>query len=316
MLNLQKQLIVVLLLIVLTGCGKFMIRQGINLAGPEIIKNGMDTFYTEKDIEIGRAFMASSIKITEMLILLCPQNEELLNTAAMSLSSYGMCFIEYEMEEAGLRDEEGDENLMIHQRQRARDMYLKARGYGFKSLAQTRTGQKLVDAINADVIDLPIIKQHLSKIKSKQLPALFWTTAPWALYLNVARDNMSAMAMLPVLRAMITHINQLDPQYFFGMPVMFKAMLYAVAPMFGGDELKSKQAFTKISTMNKNYMFFSDVLKARFFCTQFDHPQEGIKILEMIMQADFSKIPAKYNFMNAIARKKARLYLKYADEIF
>jgi hypothetical protein len=173
-----------------------------------------------------------------------------------------------------------------------------------------------VDVLTAEVVDLEKIQKTLNEVDRDRLPPLFWSTAAWALYLNLSRDDVSTMAMFPVVRMMIERINEMDSEYFFAMPSMFEAMLYSMSPMFGGNELKAEQAFDRVEIHNEGKFLLSKVLKARFFCTQFDRPQEGKKLLQEVLDTDPSQWTPRYNFMNMIARRKAELYLEYSEEIF
>jgi len=311
-----KIFIILSILLYNSGCVKWMIRHGIDITSPIIISTGIDTFLKETDIIIAESAVSSNIKILELLIENSPDNQELLNNAAFGLSSYGISFVEYEMEKAKLRDAEGDEEIVEFHKNRAIKLYLRGRNYGFKSLCKTKEGEELVNLLKAKKIDMKNIKLGLKRIKHKQISALFWSTVSWASLINISRENVSEIAFLPVLRIMIERIKELDPSYFFGMPHLFDAMLFSVSPVFGGDEKKAKESFERLSKVNNDKFLMSKVFKARFFCSQFDYPKEGKRLLKEVIEADTSGWPEKYNLLNIVAKRRASLYLKYADEIF
>ncbi|KPA10642.1 hypothetical protein MHK_009148 [Candidatus Magnetomorum sp. HK-1] len=296
------------------GCSKqWIISKGINFAVPVVLENGLESFLEESDPVIAEISVASNLKLLDIMLVSTPNNKTILNYAAFAYGAYALSFVEYKMEKAGFNEDEELENF---HRQRARNLYLRSRSYGFRSLQLSQEGKKLVKLVTSEKIDLDKISAQLELITFDQRKALFWTTISWGSYLQISRDNLSELALVPVFKAMGKRVIALDKEHFFGMPLMIEAMLYAMSPMFGGDELKSSQNFKKVSDINKGMCLLNQVFKARFFCTQFDYPEEGVAILKNIVNTDTSAWPPKYNLINVIAKRKAKLYLKYADDIF
>jgi hypothetical protein len=312
--NKSSVLLLVIFSIVFSGCSRhWVISKGIQFVAPVIIENGLNSFLKESDLIVAESGITSNLKLMEVLLESNPRNKLLLNNIAFGYSAYALSFVEFEMEKAGFEENEELEN---YHRERARKLYLRARKYGFRSLSLTTSGKTLVDYITSKKIDMDAIKKQLQYISADQHEALFWTTISWGSYLQISRDNISELAMVPVFRIMNQRIQELDHQFFFGMPVMIDAMLYAMPPMIGGDEVKSNQKFDNVSDINNGRCLLNPLFKARFYCTQFDYPEAGISILKDLVNKDTSNWPEKYTLMNEIAKRKARLYLKYADDIF
>jgi hypothetical protein len=296
------------------GCSRqWVISKGIQFVAPVIVKNGLNSFLKESDLIVADSGITSNLKLLEVLLECNPENKLLLNNLAFGYSAYALSFVEYEMEKAAFEE---NEELELFHRERARNLYIRARNYGFRSLSLTFHGKTFVTLITTKIIDMDAIKEQLTYISADQHEALFWTTISWGSYLQISRDNISELAMVPVFRLMNQRIQELDKEFFFGMPVMIDAMLYAMPPMVGGDEVISNQKFDMVSDINNGRCLLNPLFKARFYCTQFDYPEAGISILKDIVHKDTSSWPEKYTLMNEIAKRKARLYLKYADDIF
>jgi hypothetical protein len=296
------------------GCSRqWVISKGIQFVAPVIVENGLTSFLKESDLIVAESGITSNLKLLEVLLECNPNNKLLLNNLAFGYSAYALSFVEYEMEKAGFEE---DEDMELFHRERARNLYFRARKYGFRSLSLTFHGKTFVKCITSKKIDMDAIKEQLQYISADQHEALFWTTISWGSYLQISRDNISELAMVPVFRLMNQRIQKLDKEFFFGMPVMIDAMLYAMPPMVGGDEVKSNQKFDMVSDINNGRCLLNPLFKARFYCTQFDYPEAGISILKDIVNKDTSSWPEKYTLMNEIAKRKAKLYLKYADDIF
>jgi len=312
--NISVLLLLVIFSTVFCGCSRqWIISQGIKFVAPVIIENGLTSFLKESDLIVAESGITSNLKLMEVLLESNPKNKLLLNNIAFGYSAYALSFVEYEMEKAGFEE---NEELEAFHRERARNLYLRARKYGFRSLSLTSNGQTFVKLITTKKVDMDAIKAQLKYISRDQHEALFWTTISWGSYLQISRDNISELAMVPVFRLMNQRIQALDSEFFFGMPVMIDAMLYAMPPMVGGDEVESNKKFDMVSDINNGRCLLNPLFKARFYCTQFDYPEAGISILKEIINKDTSGWPEKYTLMNEIAKRKARLYLKYADDIF
>ena len=318
MLKRSKPYLLILLIFIFSffhcGCSKkWIVRQGLDFLLPVVLETGLDSFLKESDPIIAETSIAANLKLLEIMLENTPNNQLLLNNASFAYCAYALSFIEYEMEKADL---EGNDELKEFHRNRARNLYLRARDFGFRSLQLTVDGRRLVQLVTSETIDMEAIKDQLKYITKNQHQALFWTTIAWGSYLQISRDNLTDMALVPIFRMMNERIQQLDNQYFFGMPVMIDAMLYAMSPMFGGDEKVSDKKFKLVSKINDSKCLLNPLFKARFFCTQFDYPKKGVALLKEIIETDTSGWPDKYTLINVIAKRKAKLYLKYADDIF
>jgi hypothetical protein len=103
-----------------------------------------------------------------------------------------------------------------------------------------REGAKLPDAVKV--------------IPKEGVPAMYWyatALGSWAKRKSFAvllgqKDNV---------RAIMTHVLELDPNYFYGGPHRYFGVFYAVAPAFaGGDLKKSKEHFEKSLQISPNYL--------------------------------------------------------------
>ena len=106
--------------------------------------------------------------------------------------------------------------------------------------AKMRAGAKLPEAVKL--------------IKKEGVPAMYWyatALGSWAKRKSFAvllgqKDNV---------RAIMTHVLELDPTYFYGGPHRYFGVFYAVAPAFaGGDLKKSKEHFEKSLQIAPDYL--------------------------------------------------------------
>lgn len=98
------------------------------------------------------------------------------------------------------------------------------------------------------------LPEAVGVIPKEGVPAMYWyatALGSWAKRKSFAvllgqKDNV---------RAIMTHVLELDPNYFYGGPHRYFGVFYAVAPAFaGGDLKKSKEHFEKSLQLAPNYL--------------------------------------------------------------
>lgn len=118
----------------LTGC-QTVKRAAVNQLG-DALASGGTTFAADDDPEIIRAAAPFSLKLMESLLAESPNHRGLLLATASGFTQYGYAFVQQEADEL----EEKDLAAASALRDRARRLYLRARGYGLRALEATHPG--------------------------------------------------------------------------------------------------------------------------------------------------------------------------------
>ncbi|MBC8184520.1 hypothetical protein H8E88_25780 [candidate division KSB1 bacterium] len=257
-----------------------------------ILDNSMSALYEETDLLLAEQALASDLKLLEGLIKTDPGNEKLLLMASQGFGAYALGFVE-------------DENS-----ERAKNLYLRGKGYGFKILNKNPNFQKSITGSTED------LKQALASFSKKDVPALFWTANNWANWINLNFNNPDALIDLPRVQLLMERVLELDESYFFGGAHLFFATIYAVRPpILGGDIKKSEYHFNRCFNFSSEKFLLPYVYYAQFYLTrQFDEDL-FVKTLEKVLNTPGDILPGQ-QLPNAIAKEKARKLLNNKDEHF
>ena len=287
----KKQILLQILsiLIFIAGCSvqKLAVR---SMGG--ILDNSMAALYEESALILAEQAIASDLKLLEGLIKTDPGNEKLLLLACQGFGSYALGFVEE-------KDPE-----------RAKNFYLRGKGYGLKILNNNPNFQKSITGSTEE------LKQSLASFNQKDVPALFWTANNWANWINLNFNNPDALIDLPRVQALMKRVLELDESYFFGGAHLFFATILAIRPpILGGDIKKAKYHFDMCFKFSKKKFLLPHVFYAQYYLSrQFDEEQ-FVKTLKNVLATPDNILPGQ-QLPNAIAKKKASALLKNKSDFF
>ncbi len=146
------------------------------------------------------------------------------------------------------------------------------------------------------------------------VPLMYWyatNLGKWAKAQGIAET----LKHKDVIFNTITHVYELDPDYFYGAPDRYFGSYYAVAPAFaGGDLQKSKEYFDNSVKKAPDYLA-TYVLIADLYAPKAQDPDLYKKSLDFVLQAPVDTMPDLVP-EQTIEKKKAELLLKQMDDRF
>lgn len=256
-----------------------------------IIDNMMEALYEETDLEIAETAIAADIKLLEGLLKTSPENRKFLQRAAEGYFGYALAFAE---------DQDPE---------RASGFYDRARNYGFRLLETYRPTRGKLDGSVDELTDA------LKKADRDMVPALFWTANAWASYINLNRDDPSALFGFPKVIAIMSRVLELDERFYFGGPHVFFGTIYASLGIAGGDIKKSKEHFDRALEISDGKFLMTNVFLAQYYAVAELDEELFSSQLQIVMDTPVDILP-EYGLLNAVAKKKAALYLSKMDEMF
>ncbi|MFA4974119.1 MAG: TRAP transporter TatT component family protein [bacterium] len=299
----MKKLIVMACLFALasTGCGMKKLTTGV-IGG--ISTDGMVAVEGEQDVEFARESMLPLIKTLEVLRFGNPKDSKILAILSKAYGSFAFGFVELEI----LSSKEGDP---AHAKaiERAKLFYQRGRDYGIESLSSD-SGMR--NAMNAP---FPAFEKAVNGLGRKRIDALFWTAFNWANWINLNRDDPTAVVAIPKIQVMIDRVIELDPNFYFGSAHAFKGVLACTRPaMLGGDMALAQQEFAVAMGADPNYLM-TRVLYAQFYARQLNDPALFRRELADVKSADPASLPEQA-LSNKLAIMRAELLLKKEKELF
>ncbi len=286
----MKQNIVISLLVIVLFSGCIQTIAVRSMSG--ILRNGIDAYMEESDLQIARESLGGTLKLLEALIKADPDNQELLVFAAQGYQAYSLAFCE-------------DEDV-----ERARLFYLRGKEYGLRALTQNKQFQKALDA------DLETFKSSLRTFSKKEIPALFWTAFNWGSYINITRTDVSALADIGKVMEMIRYVIEIDSSYYYGAGYVFLGALEAATPkMLGGNPELAREYFEKARAINNGKFLLTQVYYARSYAVQELNEKLFNELLEEVEETSLEELPL-VRLPNAVAKQKAKLLRNQQQDLF
>ena len=272
-----------------------------------VMGDGLVAFDSEEDMQFAREAFPASLKTMETFLVSSPENETLLLLLARGYASYSFAFVESEYEKAVV---DGTEEEIEYHKARARKLYLRARGFGFRLLGNAELQEAALGH------DIPATEKALEGLGKDAGPGLFWTAYAWGSAVQVGQDNPDLLAGLPIIERMMGRVLELGPEYYYSGAHLFFGVYYASRPpMFGGDPKKSKASFDVAMEKHGSQNLLIPLMEGLFYAKQTQDRALFDKRMQEVLNADLSEHP-ELRLNNEIARARARFWLGQADELF
>ena len=253
---------------------------------------GFQAFNEESDLEIGRSALASNLKLVEALLKADPGNDRLMLYAAQGFDAYALAFAE-------------DDSV-----ERARALYRRGLEYGLEALEKHGVPRAKVDG------DEATFRLALAQLSIDDVPAVFWTALSWGSYINVSRNETSAVADLPKVKAMMEFVMSKDSTYYYGGAPLFFGNVEAVTPQaLGGKPERAKDYFERALAMNGGKFLLTYVYYAKTYCVQTLNQELFESLLKKVDEASLDLLP-EARFANTVAKQKAKVLRAHESELF
>lgn len=279
-----------LIAILIAGCTseQMIVRSSVGLA-----KLGAASIQEEEDLVLAEEATASQLKLAEGMLKADPENPELLLLLAKGFGGYAFAFVEP-------RDPE-----------RAQSLYRRGLTYGWR-LIHRHPG--LTEALSSN--DEKTVKQALAELSEDSVPGLFWTAYNWAGWINLSRNEPSALADYWKAEAMMRRVLELDRSYNDGGADLFFAYSLASRPeMLGGDLAKAREHYEKVVELTGGRFLLAHVLFAASYAVQAQDQELFVRLCRKVLTAPKTTTP-RWMLLDAVARRRATILLEDIDAYF
>lgn len=146
------------------------------------------------------------------------------------------------------------------------------------------------------------------------VPCTYWTAAALGKWAK-AQGLGTTLKNIPIAKAWMSRINELDEDYFFGGAARYWGAYYAAIPSFAGQDLAlSRQNFDKAIAAHPNH-FGNRVLLADYWATRTQDIATFDTQLKFVLSQPVDIIPELIPEQEAEVRKARELMAK-RDELF
>lgn len=270
---------------------------GAALAGASATWSGDD------DPELIRAAAPFSLKLIESLLAQRPEHPDLLLAAASGFTQYAYAFVQQDADFAEAESYARADEL----RQRARKLYLRARGYGLRALELAQPG--LSAALNSHDF------RPLAALRPEHVPALYWTGASWAAAINLAKDDSAAVAEFPIADALLERALSLDEGWNDGaLPTLMISFESARASAPGTPTQRSLARYARALELSDATTAAPHVALAESVAVREQDLPSFRSLLTLALSIDPNRDPTQ-RLANLIAQQRARWLLSHANDL-
>ncbi len=255
-----------------------------------IIDNTLTAVYEESDRKLAQDSIAGFLKMLEGLLKSDPDNRMLLRRAVEGYTGYTLGFIEDYDEE------------------RAIVFYGRARDFGRRLLSRNSSIER---ALKSNLDEFELALQTRSK---SDIPDLFWAANAWGSYIKTNPSDLSALANMGKVKAIMERILELDESYYFGGAHLFLGVV-EVEIGVAGNQRSAKDHFDRALEFSDGKFLLTKVLYAKHYAVRTFDEKSFVTVLNEVLQTPGDVLP-EYRLINEIAKEKARLYLAQKDEWF
>ncbi|MEO6238853.1 MAG: TRAP transporter TatT component family protein [Vicinamibacterales bacterium] len=259
------------------------------------LASASSVYETDNDPEFVRVAAPSTLKTVEMLLTQSPNHPELLLTACSGFTQYSYAFLHVESQVRA-----ADAAAASDLRTRAGKMYQRARGYCLRGL-QLRHPSLTATALTTDA------GGALKAATAADVPLLYWTAAAWGAELALAPSQLTRVAELASVRALLNRAKALDDTW--GQGAIYEGLIAfdGLPPLLGGSPGAARADFDKAMELSDRKSVFAYVALAETI----SDPAEKRRLLERALAVDVTTIMSR-RLTNLIAQRYARALLNAA----
>lgn len=285
------------------GGGCSVQKIAINQIGNTLASAGT-TFSSEPDPELAKDAIPFTLKLIESVLEEVPNHARLRTAAAAYFTQYAYGFVQMEADYWEAQDYGQAEGL----RQRAKNLFLRARDHGLRRLQIKRPD------FPSRLAQSP--REAAASVKKSSVETLYWTAAAWASAINLGKDDPFLVAELPQMEALMDRAFELDADWGEGAIHSFMIAYEMSRQDAAADrEMRSRDRFQDALRLSKGRLLSPYVSLAEAVSVQIQDAQEFRSLLNQALDIDIDAHPPA-RLVNLLMKKRAEWLLTQMDELF
>ena len=300
---LSSAIVFFLLTALLAGCS--IKRIALNKVAGALSAEGGTVWTGDDDpILVGDA-LPFALKMYESILEGVPENQDLLIATGKSFCMYAFAFVQ------SPADTMSDERIVEKnaQHQRAKKLYLRARGYLFRAWELRHPGfVKLLEEHKTD--------SALAMADTAYTTLLYWTGAAWMGAFTADKFDMTLAVNMKKPVAFMHRLLELNESYGEGAAHDFFISYYGSLPAsMGGSEEKSREHFKRALELSKGTKAGPYVSLATSVCVGKQDVDEFRELLGKALAVDLEASDAN-RLANVLSQTKAQWLLDNIENFF
>ena len=282
-----------------TGCVKKM---AMNTLADALSGDAGGAFTQHDDLEFVGDAVPFALKLMESILEGTPEHVGLHVSLASGYTQYGTVWVRWPAQQ--LRYE--DYAAYVAGEERSRLFFARAMDYGMDGLELSHPGFRQALFADRDAALAMLTKDDVS--------LAYWAAAAWLSKINVSREDVGAIAELPVAGAMVRRLLELDPDWDKGAIHDLLIVVEPSLPEPGGAD-RAREHFQRAVELNGGSRAGSYVSLATTVSITAQDRDEFQQLLEQALAVDAGASEAD-ELANLYAQEQARFYLDHIDDLF
>ena len=297
-----RHFIIALCLFLSIGCS--IKSMAINTIG-ETFSDGASVFASDEDPELVRDALPFSLKMMELLLESSPDNSGLLLGACSGFTQYAIAFIasDAEIAELGDYDYAAADSFNL----RALQFHVRAREYCLRLVELSYPG--ITERLQLEPLEA------VQEFGVDDIENMYWLGASWGMAIVLGLDNMSLVADLPVVKALMVRALELDGDYNRGALHGALVTVESVPEILGGSAERAREHFERAVELSEGLDASPFVSLAVGVSLAEQNKQEFRSLLERALAID-SDEDKSIRLLNIVSQRRAAFLLEHIDELF
>ncbi|UCF63459.1 MAG: TRAP transporter TatT component family protein [bacterium] len=295
-------LLILIPFLLLNGCS--IKKLAVNSVANALTSEGTSVFATDEDPELVAEALPFALKTMEALLQSTPENQKLLIGTCSGFVQYSHAFVLAPAEVL----EKTDLEQARKDKQRAKKLFLRARGYGLNALELKYTGiseQLQQDAVTA-----------VSRTEKKDVTALYWTGVAWISAISLSTNDMGLVAELPVVKAILEKSLELDESWNKGaIHEVFIHFDASRTEAEGGGIASAEKHYQRAMELNQGQSVSPHLAFAEAVCVRQQDRDTFEQLLQKVLEFNVDQYP-EFRLSNILAQRKAQFLLENIEDYF
>ncbi len=282
-----------------TSCVK---KVAMNSLADALSSSSSSSFAQDEDLALVGDAIPFALKTMESLHESVPDHRGLELALVSGFTQYGMVWVQWPAEQLKYSDFRAYQAGL----ERARKLFLRARGYGLEGMDGAHPG------FSERIFEDP--EAALASTTTDDIPMMYWTGAAWLAAISNSREHPELIGQLPTAAALLQRCLELDESWDRGAIHEMMISVEPSLPVPGGAE-RSVEHYERALELNGGAKAGTHVSLATAITIDTQDRERFTELLEAALAVDLEASPPD-RLANEYAQQQARFLLDHIDDLF
>jgi tetratricopeptide (TPR) repeat protein len=277
----------------------------------DLVDTGITAYERDADLDFMEKAIPANIKLLEAMLANSPEDRQLMTLLSRLYGSYAFGFVETRFEELLYLDHQTDAKAQESASLKGQVNRYYEKGVGYALMALEKSAAGATEAFRK----VNTITPYLDRLGREEVAPLFWYGFNLGSWVSRNLDSVRAISRAHVALKVMERVLELDPAYNHGGAHLFLLAYFGSrSPLMGGNQKKALDHYQQLKKITGDRYFLPDLFYGRFCLRQQQDRAGFVDVMRRI--ADHPAIDSDVSLYNAIASRRAAVYLAAVDILF